>query len=494
MQHTELLHRFFDEGLDEPLEDVLFGQMALDPELRREFLAHLKLHSIVQEDMAGITTPSHVSHALFTSLGMAPEVTVPPSALARMRQGTAMTLLGLRSLVVEHRRYLYTAVFSAIATSVILLGVMGVYSSTDSVTDATATGALAVEAGPGTEIRARTPAPRAGSNATAEQTFSATGDGGSEAGLAVVASPSRPEMKQTSARDVSVTLAGVAGSGAGSAIFGRSDLTINADRSALGDYAVSPAVEPVRETSSQRTLGDALPHSLPVNSVRTASDHLQERAMQAVFDAEEVAIAETPPHDAPWMFSQPRPYSSVLSNLVFELRKYYGRSFPDIDLPHNSHKVFENMAISVIYKTTEHHAFGFEYGRESFGREFQRTDVSSQSSLTFDPSYEQVYEPPPQWVAGPQREHRMLDLFGAVWKLSLPEYGVFDIVYPYMRSFVGATKLGPLGKVRAGLEMYPSNYSALNIGVEGGMLRYTVDGMVYYTTRLNFTFGVAIGF
>lgn len=216
--------------------------------------------------------------------------------------------------------------------------------------------------------------------------------------------------------------------------------------------------------------------------------------MQTPVDAEEVAIAEMPSHDAPWMFSQPQPYSNVLSNLVFELRKYYGKSFPDIDLPHNSHNVFQNMAISVIYKTTEHHAFGFEYGRESFGREFQRTDVSSSSTLTFDPSYEQVYEPPPQWVAGPQRENRMLDLFGAVWKLSLPEYGLFDIVYPYMRSFVGATKLGPLGKVRAGLEMYPSNYSALNVGVEGGMLRYTVDGMAYYSTRLNFTFGVAIGF
>jgi hypothetical protein len=34
----------------------------------------------------------------------------------------------------------------------------------------------------------------------------------------------------------------------------------------------------------------------------------------------------------------------------------------------------------------------------------------------------------------------------------------------------------------------------LNIGVEGGMLRYTVDDMSYYTAKLNFTFGVAIGF
>lgn len=492
MQHTELLHRFFDEGLDEPLEDVLFGQMALDPDLRREFLSHLKLHSIVQEDMAGITTPSHVSHALFTSLGMAPEVTVPPSALARVRQGTAMTLLGLRSLVFEHRRYLYTAVLSAIATSVILLGVMGVYPASDSITGAGATEALAGERG--TETQARSTAPLIGSNAAAEQTFLSTGDGRSKAGVAVVAIPLLSDMRKTPATVVSVTRAGVTGSGAERDLFGTGDAMMNTDRSALEDRAVSAAAEPVQESWSQRTIGAALPHSLPMHSVRTVSGPFRERAMQTPVDAEEVAIAEMPSHDAPWMFSQPQPYSNVLSNLVFELRKYYGKSFPDIDLPHNSHNVFQNMAISVIYKTTEHHAFGFEYGRESFGREFQRTDVSSSSTLTFDPSYEQVYEPPPQWVAGPQRENRMLDLFGAVWKLSLPEYGLFDIVYPYMRSFVGATKLGPLGKVRAGLEMYPSNYSALNVGVEGGMLRYTVDGMAYYSTRLNFTFGVAIGF
>jgi hypothetical protein len=105
-----------------------------------------------------------------------------------------------------------------------------------------------------------------------------------------------------------------------------------------------------------------------------------------------------------------------------------------------------------------------------------------------------MFSPPAASMSVETRENRMLDVFGAVWKLSLPDYGVRHFVYPYMRTFVGATRLGPLGKVRLGLEMYPSNFSALNIGIEGGLFRYTVDESAYYTTKVNVIFGVAIGF
>ena len=209
----------------------------------------------------------------------------------------------------------------------------------------------------------------------------------------------------------------------------------------------------------------------------------------------DVVIAGVPTIDAPWHFTQPGPRLNIFSNLIFELRRMVGQSYPDVDQPHNSFNVFENMAISVISKTTEHHAFGLEYGRENFGREFLRGDGTQVPQLTFaDPSSAEVYRPPAQTVLGPQRENRMLDVVGAVWKLSLPEYGMFDLVYPYLRTLVGATKLGPVGKVRAGLEMYPSNYSMLNVGIEGGMLRYMVDDIPYYTAKLNFTFGVALAF
>ena len=59
---------------------------------------------------------------------------------------------------------------------------------------------------------------------------------------------------------------------------------------------------------------------------------------------------------------------------------------------------------------------------------------------------------------------------------------------------LGATKLGPLAKVRFGLEMYPTNYSMFNLGLEGTMLNYVVEGSWYKTYKLGVTFGVAVGF
>jgi len=145
-----------------------------------------------------------------------------------------------------------------------------------------------------------------------------------------------------------------------------------------------------------------------------------------------------------------------------------------------------------VYKVTSRHAFGFEYGREAFGRVYQ--DRAPNTTASVDETLVQLFDPPEPMMMREVRENRMLDLFGAVWKLSLPEYGMFGFVYPYMRSFVGATRLGPLGKVRIGLEMYPSNFSMLNVGLEGGVLRSSVAEKACYTSKLNLTFGVAIGF
>ncbi|MFA6233975.1 MAG: hypothetical protein WC824_07275 [Bacteroidota bacterium] len=463
MQHTELLHRFFDEGIDEPLEDVLFGQVALDPELRREFIAHLKLHSIIQEDVAGITTPSHVSQQLFTTLGLTPPVMQTLTTAQRLRRTTGAVLLGMRTAVMDHRRYLYTAAISALATAILLFSLMDPRVSRETAHDSSSSSTVSEN---------NKPRPNPVQNPLVQTEADASRR--SVIGRQEDAAPGSSVFRTGVQRSVAVPVT--------------SDLpeTISAG---LPRTLSAGAMDVTHVSADIASLPAPLALSAPIVAMQP-----EDRAGNLQLEEEPVQIDEVPTIDPPWLFSQPGPRTHLLSNLVVELRKYYGTSYPDVDIPHNSHKVFENMAISVVHKANEHHAFGFEYGRENFGRKFQRTDAGQSTSLVRDQSFEQIYSPPAQGVIGPQEENRMLDLFGAVWKLSLPEYGLFDIVYPYLRTFVGATKLGPLGKVRAGLEMYPSNFSMLNVGIEGGMLRYTVDDMSYYTTKLNFTFGVAIGF
>jgi hypothetical protein len=191
-------------------------------------------------------------------------------------------------------------------------------------------------------------------------------------------------------------------------------------------------------------------------------------------------------------FFQYRNSGSLLKNLVFEMRILNSRSTPSVDLPHNSNDLFKDMAISAIVKVSDMHAFGLEYGRETFGQEYQ--SMTAQQSLAAGEPIRIVYDPPAPWIPAVVQRNKMLDWYGAVWRLSFPKLGILDFVYPYTRTFIGGTKQGPLAKFRFGIEMYPSNYSMFNLGLEGTLLNYIVEGSWHKTYKLGATFGVAIGF
>ncbi len=473
MQHTELLHRFFDEGLEESLEDVLFEQMASDAELRGEFLEHLRLHSIIQEDAAGVTTPSHVSQELFINLGLTPPETVDTAAPPGFRKQVAALAIGLHSFIVERQRYFYTAALSSLATVLLIFGLnIGDESSATAEGDSVLTQ-------PSSETVSKEAA-QAGQGAHEGPATTELRDAGAVEGTVGtsqrIGSAGRPSGPTIGEGGSGTTYAGVLGTQsseprqAGVPVATRSD--------AFANDLVSAA------TAAEEHLAAEAEHSAE------AHDLLHVRAI--VLNDIPMTLPEEHVPERHWHFFQPGPRTNLLSNMVFELQKLVGTSYPNVDLPHNSHKVFENMALSAVYKVTEHHAFGFEYGRENFGREYTSTVVPLQAPL--DVSVQEMFTPPASAMAVQSRDNRMLDIFGAVWKLSLPDYGIAHIVYPYMRTFVGATRIGPLGKVRLGLELYPSNFSALNVGLEGGVFRYTEDDAAYYTTKLNITLGVAIGF
>lgn len=501
MQHTELLHRFFDDGLEESLEDILFERMAVDPDLRREFLQHLKLHSMIQEDVASITTPSHVSQQLFVNLGLTPPAHVPAAGL---RQKIGALAAGLRSQIAAKRRYIYTALGSAVVTALLILGLGGSGSDADTPDQALHLPGSTVEqnapdavipSGTDVSTEARERAQPLAETVVSAPVEAAQAPAGTTA-LATSAERARPQAGTAALAASAEQLQPQAGT-AGSASPVQPIMQEARQGSSLADAGRTtgaPADNQLSknlETMHASALSIPGPRSIGAFTGNPVDDADAKARLMALADIESV-LKEAGDGGGQWHFFRPGPRANILSNLVFELRKYYGQSFPDVDQAHNSHNVFEDMALSVVYKVTEHHAFGFEYGREGFGRSFQ--DYEPVSTVQLDASIQELFDPPETMRMREVRESRMLDLFGAVWKLSLPEYGMFGVVYPYMRSFVGATRLGPLGKVRIGLEMFPSNFSMLNVGIEGGLLRYSVEDMAYYTSKLNFTFGVAIGF
>ncbi len=458
MPHSELLHRFFDDGLTEPLEDSLFGRIAVDPELRRQFVEHLKLHSMIQEDVASITTPSHVSQQLFVNLGLTPPEVVPAHAGTVWKKRTAAALTAASALLVEYRSYIATAVAAAGITALLFM-----YTSRDVASTSVTT-----------PIGSERTTPTEESRATPERSDV------SEADAPATGTASAEHRDATSD-------AGVRHGGGGVRVRASGERAGNSVSNS--DSRASLISTPSRNFSTHGVENDALP-------IPMAMLHINDDDNAEIPHEQDIATIPYAPQSGivkPWHFFSPIPGTSVLSNLVVELRQQYGRSYPEVDLPHNSHKVFENMALNIVYKATDHHAFGFEYGREDFGQVYDRTMLVQQYRVP-DPNLVQVGSIPPPSTVSEYRENRMLDVFGAVWKLSLPEYGILGSVYPYMRTFVGATKQGPLGKVRIGLEMYPSNFSMFNVGIEGGMLRYSVEQSAYYSAKLNYSFGVAVGF
>jgi len=69
MNYKELIMEYFDQGIDEGREDILFAAMGQDTELRREFSHYIKLHSMAALDASSIVVPLKATNSIFSQLG-----------------------------------------------------------------------------------------------------------------------------------------------------------------------------------------------------------------------------------------------------------------------------------------------------------------------------------------------------------------------------------------------------------------------------------------
>lgn len=229
------------------------------------------------------------------------------------------------------------------------------------------------------------------------------------------------------------------------------------------------------------------------------SDSAARRTLEAMRDPQELAAIRTiPAREAARTSATPAPapdasgsvQDRIAASRVFvEMRVMNGSSDPAVDLPAPGNAIFRDMAVSAVYALGTHHALGVEYGRESFGQVY----ASAEQRTPPSPSVRSIANVSAPWLPVVYNENRMLDWVGAVWKLSFADMALFDAVFPYARTVVGATKDGPLGKFRIGLEYAPWRHALFNAGFEGSLLRYSVEGAWYQTTKTGVTVGLAVG-
>ncbi len=72
MEHSELIHRFIDEGLDPIAEQNLFENMAKNPALRSEFKQYLAFERAALTDFSAYQPSLNSTNTIFSTLGISP--------------------------------------------------------------------------------------------------------------------------------------------------------------------------------------------------------------------------------------------------------------------------------------------------------------------------------------------------------------------------------------------------------------------------------------
>lgn len=108
MEHSELIHRFIDEGLDPINEQKLFESMANNPALRSEFKQYLSFERAVLTDFSAFQPSMDATNAIFSNLGI--------STLTANTSATTATGL---SFWAKYSGLIFTNVASVIITAVL---------------------------------------------------------------------------------------------------------------------------------------------------------------------------------------------------------------------------------------------------------------------------------------------------------------------------------------------------------------------------------------
>lgn len=113
MNYEELLHEYFDGGLDEQRESVLFTALAHDVNLRQEFNDYVNLRSAMHSEVGGNTLPAALSASVFQGLGYS----LPPALVTASSSEVGRASGGLMT----YGAYILTSVLSSALTAVVIL-------------------------------------------------------------------------------------------------------------------------------------------------------------------------------------------------------------------------------------------------------------------------------------------------------------------------------------------------------------------------------------
>lgn len=169
-------------------------------------------------------------------------------------------------------------------------------------------------------------------------------------------------------------------------------------------------------------------------------------------------------------------FNRFLNKLSFSFKKFDGNSTPNFNLGNSSDNLFNNMSIGLNYNIDYNHSIGLAIGFENFLMDFDKYE----GDILFN--YRQSYNT--QWL-------------GIQYAYTLEQIGESGI-RPNLNLLAGATNVGPILKLGAGITYHVSDYFSITGGIESGWLFYTNNGGLdnskwFNTHKLGYNFGINMG-
>lgn len=158
-----------------------------------------------------------------------------------------------------------------------------------------------------------------------------------------------------------------------------------------------------------------------------------------------------------------------------QIRGINGVSFPMAQVPYKQNTVFSNMSAAFYFARFGNFRIGFEFGNEPFGQVFNNNEGGTEWQYTQNAA---IY-----WAG--------LDIMYIFDQELLFNGGP----QPFVQATLGGTELGPLAKFITGLQYFSKETGiGAMIGLEGTLLSYINQKVLYNTKKIGFTYGMSFHF
>lgn len=155
------------------------------------------------------------------------------------------------------------------------------------------------------------------------------------------------------------------------------------------------------------------------------------------------------------------------------LRGLSSQSFPDVDMPSQSKPIINNIVFGAFLSADINNKLGFEIGKEPFGQRF----------VNVENNYPNEYEQNP-----------ILFWAGLSYRFELDKMSILGGFQPFAQFTIGSTELGPLGRTILGIQYFNESGIGFSLGLEGVLLLYENQKVLYTTKKLGLTYGMFINF